>query len=159
MKVKSFSIIGRTIVVIAMVIAIVLVMLGIYRYNNSYTGSIAHVAKENKKNPIFIFNNQFITYTDKTTGADISSLVNTIIASNREYNEGKLKAGNLVSLKYDGLGSKLEDVHIVPDMYDIKEKEMLDFAKKIDKERYYYIDIHQDNEWLIDEVTISYLID
>lgn len=59
---------------------------GIYRYNSS-TGSIANLVKVNKKNPILIFNNQFITYTDKTKGADIFSLVNTIIASNREYNE------------------------------------------------------------------------
>ncbi len=74
---------------------------------------------------------------------------------NREQSS-EPKEARLVSIRYDGLGGELEDVHIVPTMENIKQEEMLEFKSNLDKDHYYTVYAKKRLDGIIDGVIIYY---
>ncbi|MFG6319485.1 MAG: hypothetical protein K1W33_06520 [Clostridia bacterium] len=137
---------------IGLLILICLIRFLIYSYNDyGRTGSISHLAKEIKRNPLYIFNTQFIEYRDRQKGIEICNLINTIISSNSRYDE---KDNPIVSLKYESWDTENEDIYIVPNKNESKEEEFLELLELIDKEQYYYVDVEQNDNHFINKVKI-----
>ena len=142
----------------AIVLAILIIGAGMYAFNKSSTtveSTMETLSIQEKE----AFNSQFMMYDGKVTGADVKSLIGTLISNSASYEDQLSKVPSVViDTKVATESEKIEDATrpTSPNKMQDYVDQLTIIRNAVDKKHKYTIEMNYDETGLVGEIKLIY---